>query len=252
MIFGRKKGTPFEADDVLDERVDDVELDEDDTVDTDDEAEAEIDDVDADGGSVRGDEWDSVDAGNWRDEGPYDIDEVDLDADEVQRFDLGALVVTPFDGMQLQLQVDQESQQVQAALVLSGKSGIEVSVFAAPAKSVMIGEVRREMARATIEELGGTAEFVEGPFGTEVRRVIPMTSEDGQGSVHVSRTWLVQGPRWLLRGVLMGEAGMSEGLDGPVAELHELFSNLVVRRDDSPRVPGDLIPMTLPPQMVAQ
>lgn len=247
MIFGRKKDAPVEVDGVPDERdaaLDD-ELEDEDLEDADD---AEV----AQAAVGRIDEWDAVDAGSWRDDGPFDIEEVDLDADEVERIDLGALVLTPIEGMQVQLQVDQESQQVQSALVMKGRSGIEVSVFAAPAKSVMIGEVRREMARATVDDLGGTVEFVEGPFGTEVRRVIPMTAPDGQENVHVSRTWLVQGPRWLLRGVLMGEAGMTEGLEGPVADLYELFVNLVVRRDDSPRVPGDLIPMTLPAQLAAR
>jgi len=55
----------------------------------------------------------------------------------------------------------------------------------------------------------------------------------------------------MLRGVLMGDAGMQEGLDGPVAQFYDFFRNLVVRRGSAARVPGDLIPMTVPEQLLA-
>ena len=54
-----------------------------------------------------------------------------------------------------------------------------------------------------------------------------------------------------LRGVVMGEAGQASGVDGVSELLYEFFSNSVVRRDQQPRVPGDLIPMTLPSSMAA-
>ena len=84
---------------------------------------------------------------------------------------------------------------------------------------------------------------------TEVRRVVPITTQQGQHGYHVSRTWFAQGPRWLLRGVLMGEAGLAEGLKGSTELLYELFANTVVRRGDRPKVPGELIPMTMPPEV---
>ncbi|NHB83678.1 DUF3710 domain-containing protein [Tessaracoccus sp. HDW20] len=68
-----------------------------------------------------------------REEGPFDIAEVDLEADEdeVNRIDLGSLVVTPFEGMTMQLQVNRDNEQVQSILVGDGASGLEVAVFAA-------------------------------------------------------------------------------------------------------------------------
>ena len=76
--------------------------------------------------------------------------------------------------------------------------------------------------------------------------MIPVEAE-GQQAYHVSRTWFAQGPRWLLRGVLMGEAALSEGFEDDTAELlFEFFCNAVVKRGDEPKVPGDLIPMSLP------
>lgn len=195
--------------------------------------------------------WVALDEQDWREDGPFDVDEVDLDADEVDRLDFGALVMTPFDGMQLQLQVDEQTQQVQAALVMHGNSALEVAVFGAPSSSPMAGDIRREMVEVT-QQQGGDVQLAEGPFGTEIRRVIPLQNEEGETMYHVSRTWFAQGPRWLLRGVLMGEAGMNEGVDGPTEVLLEFFRNIVVRRDDQPRVPGDLIPMEIPAELLAQ
>ena len=180
-----------------------------------------------------------------REDGPFDIDEVDLDADDVERIDFGSLIVTPFENMQMQIQLDQASGAVQSLLVVQGNSAIEVALFAAPASTVMIDEVHEEMVRGTAAQ-GGEANVGPGPMGAELRRIVPMKGPDGEDGSHVSRTWLAQGPRWLLRGVLMGESALGEKLDATGQLLLEFFCNLVVRRDDSPRVPGDVIPLKVP------
>src|SRR5690606_22626403 len=73
----------------------------------------------AGGAEVAGDveQWDAWDAEFDRDWGPFDIEEVDLDADDTKRLDLGTLVVTPFEKMTMQLQVDKAKEKVQAILV---------------------------------------------------------------------------------------------------------------------------------------
>lgn len=195
--------------------------------------------------------WVELDSRDWREEGPFDFDEVDLEADDVDRLDFGALIMTPFDGMNLQLQVDQETNDVQAALVMEGQSALEIAVFAAPASASMANDIRREMVELTAQQ-GGDAQLAEGPYGTEIRRIIPLQNEEGETMYHVSRTWFAHGPRWLLRGVLLGEAGMTEGVEGPTEVLLEFFRNIVVRRDESPRAPGDLIPMRIPAELVEQ
>ena len=232
-------------DDSDDDEDDDDSDDEDDDDSDDDDDDDESDDDDDDEGEE--DEWEALDASrDWREDGPFDITEVDLDADDVERLDFGCVVLTPFEGMQMQLQVDQKTKRVQAALVMAGSSAIEVALFAAPAQSRMAGEIRQEMIEAT-KKAGGQVSLAEGPFGTEVRRIIPLTDPKGNRVVHISRTWFAEGPKWLLRGVVMGEAAQAADVDsGPAELLYEFFSNTVVRRDAQPRVPGDLIPMTLP------
>ncbi len=209
--------------------------------------ELEEDDVEAteDDLSDENDRWITLDEQDWRDDGPFDINEVDLDADDVQRIDLGTVIITPFDGMQMQLKVDENSQAVEACLVVHEQSAIEISVFAAPAATSMLADIRNEMVAATTGA-GGDVSLAEGPFGTEIRRVIPLQNAEGQQVYHVSRTWFAQGPRWLLRGIVMGQAGLEEGIEGPSELLYEFFSNCVVRRGSDPMVPGNLIPMVLP------
>ena len=109
MIFGRKKRSEDLDDDI--EQMTDV------------EAEQEDDELPL-GDSER---WD---AEFTRAEGPFDISEVDLeaDADEVRRLDMGPLILTPFQDMTLQLQVNRETNQVQSLLVGDGRSALEVAV----------------------------------------------------------------------------------------------------------------------------
>ncbi|MDO4783788.1 MAG: DUF3710 domain-containing protein [Propionibacteriaceae bacterium] len=196
-----------------------------------------------------GDEWAGLDSQDWRAEGPFDISEVDLDADDVARIDLGALVLTPMPEMGLQLQVDEESQHVVATLATKGESAIEMAVFAAPKAASMLAEVRAAMIAET-EASGGTATVAQGPFGAEIRQVLPLTGQNGERLLHVSRIWLVQGPRWLLRGVLFGKAAQQLELEGETLELFEFFANTVVRRDSHPAAAGAIIPMRVPQGMM--
>ncbi|MGA4507588.1 DUF3710 domain-containing protein [Propionibacteriaceae bacterium G1746] len=228
---------------------DEVEQDDADGVDEDDDEELDEEAVDEQDGE---DDDDTDVDHDLREDGPFDITEVDLEADEIERLDFGALILTPFDDMQMQLQVDQSTGQVQSALVMAGQSAIEVALFAAPARTSMVSDVIDEMAAAATEA-GGESGVHDGPFGPEIRRMIPVQTEEGE-AYHVSRTWFAQGPRWLLRGVLMGEAAQTgeAELEGDGELLFEFFCNVVVKRGDEPMVPGDLIPMELPPELAAQ
>lgn len=193
------------------------------------------------------DEWDELDAQDWREDGPFDIDEVDLSVDDVERIDFGGLVLTPFEGMQMQLQVEAETNALQAILIMHDQSGLELSLFAAPASSSLISDIRLQMIAST-ESAGGEVKLATGPFGTEIRRVLPMVNPEGKQVYHVSRTWFVQGPKWLLRGVVMGKAAMEEGISESTELLYETFCNLVVNRGKEAMAPGQLIPLKLPAQ----
>ncbi len=181
-----------------------------------------------------------------REDGPFDIDEVELGDDEVQRIDLGTLILTPWPGLNLQLQVQEATKQVQAVTGVWRKSGIEVTLFAAPASGGLAAEQQEELAEQA-QAAGGSAEVAAGPFGPELRRILPQTGPNGEQLFHVSRVWFAEGPRWLLRGTLLGEAALPDG-DAKARPFVEFFRNLVVRRGTKPMVPGDLLTMDLPKQ----
>ena len=285
MIFGRKKKQKLDEDELetnLDNAVEDDDLDEgddldeddlehDDDLDDDDELDEDDDDLGEDDDDLDADDDEDLEEDDedddlddedpeddvqdvmvdhdLREDGPFDITEVDLDADDIERLDFGCLVLTPFDNMQIQLQVDQATNSVQSALIMAEDSALEVALFAAPARTSMVQDVADDMVSATLAA-EGEASVTEGPFGPEIRRVIPVEGPNGEEAYHVSRTWFAQGQRWLLRGVLMGEAGMAEDFSGAGELLFEFFCNVVVRRGEEPMVPGDLIPMTLPEGLV--
>jgi len=182
---------------------------------------------------------------DWRADGPFDSEEVDLTEDQVARIDLGAVIVTPWEGLGLQLQVNESDRQVQAVTAVWKNSGLEVTLFAAPASGGLAEELRED-AVDEAEQAGGNATLADGPFGSEVRRVLPQEGPGGEQMFHVSRIWFAEGPRWLLRGTLLGEAAIGDADAPVVAPFVELFRNLVVRRGDKPMVPGELIPMKLP------
>ena len=250
MIFRRRKSdddVEFSDQDLGDEQLDelaDEELAEEELSEEDDD----LDDGDADDDAPT-DEWRALDESrDWRDDGPFDITEVDLSGDEdagVERLNFGSLIVTPDPEVSIQLQIEQESQRVQALMALHASSGLEVALFAAPARSSMITEVR-EALQTSAADGGGNVTLGEGPFGTEIRRLVPVQGPQGEQMLHASRVWLVQGPRWLLRGTLMGDAAMSAENTGSAGVLLEFFKNLVVSRDNEPRVPGDLVWLTMP------
>ncbi|MCA0251558.1 MAG: DUF3710 domain-containing protein [Actinobacteria bacterium] len=187
----------------------------------------------------------ALDAGDYRADGPFDVDEVELGGDDVQRVDLGTLIVTPWQGLNLQLQVHEATKQVRAITGIWRTSGIEIVLFAAPASGGLAQDMREDLIDEA-ERAGGNAQVADGPFGPELRRVLPQQNAKGEQLFHVSRIWFAEGPRWLLRGTLMGEAALTDGADSKAGPFVEFFRNLVVRRGSKPMVPGELLTMELP------
>ena len=174
-----------------------------------------------------------------RSEGPFDASEVD---GRGGRIDLGALWMQGVPGMELRLEVDQNTQQVNAAMAVIGDSALQVQAFAAPRSGGLWDEIRAELVTA-IEAQGGTAEERVGPLGTELRTRMPSRGENGR-TVFAPATFLgVDGPRWFLRGVIGGAA---TGDVEAAAKVEDLFRSLVVVRGGTPMPPRDLIPLKMP------
>ena len=197
------------------------------------------------------DPWAAVDARDWRSDGPFDIDEVDIEGDGVARMDLGALVLTPIDGMEVRFQVEQATARATAVVLMHADSAMELSLYAAPRSGGLWADIRQEVARNARQQ-GGTAELAEGPFGVEVRRMMPARTPDGKQGLQPSRMLMVEGPRWALRAVVYGQAAIRIDDPAVTAELREVFRDTVVRRGPLPMPPGSMIPLTLPPDLEQQ
>jgi hypothetical protein len=168
------------------------------------DADIDVDDPEAEPVAAAVDDDDTdAEVQDWRADGPFDDEEVDLVGDDIARIDLGTLIVTPWDGLGLQLQVDEQSRQVRSVTGMWHDSGLELSLFAAPASGGLADELRTA-AMEEAQAAGGTAEVVTGDFGPELRRVLPQTGPAGEQLFHVSRVWYAEGPKWLLRGTLLG------------------------------------------------
>lgn len=176
--------------------------------------------------------------------GPHDVADVDpavLTAEN--RIDLGALVITGQAGMELRLQVEEESGEVQAVLLVLDDSALELRAFAAPKRAGIWADVRREIA-AEATRMGGTASEAEGPFGTELVLVVPVEDpENGQIFSQTSRVIGVDGPRWLLRGTVLGRAAVEPEAAPP---MEQSFREVVVVRGSEPMAPREALPLRLP------
>jgi len=175
--------------------------------------------------------------------GPWDVSEVTIDEDDTSRVDLGSLLITPREGLDIQLQVDEASGQVVAVLLAGETGAVELRAFAAPRNGDIWPDVRRHVA-AEVARMGGTATEVEGVHGTEMKVTLTVPREDGQRVQQSSRVVGIPGPRWLLRATLFGRPAVEHREDGDV---ETALREVVVVRGSSPIPPGDALPLTMPP-----
>lgn len=182
---------------------------------------------------------DDVAAVSGRDAGPWDVGEVDGPGD---RIDVGALWLPRREGMELRMEVDKATQLVTGASLQLHGSALQVQVFAAPRSDGIWDDIRAEIAESVTKQ-GGTVDDLPGPFGRELLARIPVRTSEGRTGHRPVRFIGHDGPRWFLRGVLSGRAAVDPER---ARELEALFADVVVVRGSDPRVPRDLLPLTLP------
>ena len=222
------------------------------------------------GSEAGGVDLEALDALEWRDRGPWDIREVDnLDeGDDGPKIDLGSMIVTGVPGSELRLQVAEDTQQIVSAMLIiestlgtdAGSNGapqtvtsaLELGAYAAPRSGNFWAELREEISEAATGA-GGSAALNAGPFGVELFRLFPVTTPDGQEGYQPSKMWVAEGPRWLLRGIVYGQAAIEESDDSTaVQDVAAAFRKVIVRRDEEAMAPGDLLPIAMPANLVTE
>lgn len=173
--------------------------------------------------------------------GPFDVSEVDPQASYV---DLGSLLVQPPDGLDLRLQVDEQSGTVITVLLVAEEGVLEMRAFASSRGGDLWTEARREIAADTARR-GGTATEQEGVFGQELFCQVPVTGPDGESMTQPSRVIGQTGPRWFLRATMAGRPAFDAEY---AAQFEEALRNVAVRRGNDAMAPGEALPLRMPPE----
>jgi hypothetical protein len=170
--------------------------------------------------------------------GPFDESE----ANPVRPYiDLGGVKILPREGLNLRLEVEEQSKRIVAVGLDYADSTLQLQPFAA-SRSTGLWEETRAQIRDQVRQQGGRVEEREGPLGAELLAEVPVTAEGGAGK-RLARFVGVDGPRWFLRGVIGGAATS----DPAAAErIEDLFRSVVVVRGGAPMPPRDLIALKMP------
>jgi hypothetical protein len=174
--------------------------------------------------------------------GPYDADE--LPEDDPERVDLGSLLIAPEPGRELRLQVDEASGVVQSVMLAAADGALELRAFAAPRNGDLWSEARPQIA-SEVAGRGGTATEREGRWGPELVCRVQVRTPDGKTGTQESRIIGINGPRWLLRGTLLGKPATD--VEGS-ADWEDLLSRVAVRRGAQAMPVGEPLAVTMPPQ----
>ncbi|MCH1866650.1 DUF3710 domain-containing protein [Nocardioides sp. CFH 31398] len=172
--------------------------------------------------------------------GPFDVSEVDLKGTE--RVDLGSLLIAPWHGREVRVQVDEKTQAVRSVLVAAPDGAMELRAFAAPRNGDLWSEVRPQIAE-DLTRRGGTASEREGRFGTELVCRMPVKRSDGTAAEQPSRVIGYNGARWLLRATLLGKPAVDAE---EAKDWEDAFATVVVRRGTHAMPVGDPLPIVLP------
>jgi hypothetical protein len=180
-----------------------------------------------------------------RAQGPFDVTEADSADQELPRLDLGSLRIPGLPGVGVQVEADQATNEVRAITAVVEDAAVQLQAFAAPRSEGLWAEIRDEM----LAEIRGTADTqvaeAEGPFGPELRAIIPARTPDGQQVLQPLRFAGIDGPRWFLRVVFLGRAAVEPDPDDL---LHDLVRQTIVVRGPDAMAPRDPLPLRLPEQ----
>ncbi|MFF5260971.1 DUF3710 domain-containing protein [Actinomadura viridis] len=201
--------------------------------------------------------------------GPWDSEDAYPD---LQRLDFGSMLVPVAPGLGFQVnfeatEVDDEGNPLDgrpvSVLVQYGESAMQLQAFAAPKRSGIWEDVRRETAKDIQEQAQGQTQEGEGPFGPEMLAMVPAALTDEVlaempqevreqiPAEFIEQGWAPQlirfigidGPRWFLQAAVQGAAIEDEE---QWQVLEDVFRNIVVVRGESPMPPRELLELQIP------
>ena len=166
--------------------------------------------------------------------GPYDVSEVPAMRPYI---DMGGLKIAPREGLKVRLDVEEKQKRIVAVTLEYRESTLQVQAFSAPKTTGLWNEVRAQIQQ-NLSAQGATVSSAEGPLGPELR-ITPPAQAQGQPVRFVG----VDGPRWMLRGVIVG-AGARD--PEAASAIEAVFREVVVVRGEHPMPPSELLPLKVP------
>lgn len=161
-----------------------------------------------------------------RPDGPWDESEADS---SVELIDFGSIRLRPKAGVEVRVEVHQESGQVSRLVAATNEASVFLQPFATPKSRPMWPELSKKIIQQA-KDAGQTTQELDGEFGVE------LLISDGT-------RWVgIDGPRWLLRCIYTGPAQKRGG--EPLLE--SFVRESVVVRGDLPWPPGDGLPIKMP------
>lgn len=164
-------------------------------------------------------------------DGPFDVS--NAPEDDVPRIDLGSVRVPVPEGAQVQVEMDPAAGGVRAVHVVTPQGQITVSAYAAPRSGGLWAEVGAELTEQLRKD-GARVSPGQGEWGFELSALI--------GDVAL-RFVGIDGPRWMLRGVIAGPQSAAAEAPGV---LRDIVRDTIVVRGDAPMPVRSPLPITLP------
>ncbi|MDR0365814.1 MAG: DUF3710 domain-containing protein [Bifidobacteriaceae bacterium] len=171
--------------------------------------------------------------------GPKDISEA---PEGVVVADFGAIKLPVVEGVKVSAEVSKAGGQVMSVSLNKDGSKMQLQAFAAPKTRGIWEEVRRQII-GSAQKQGGSGKEVDGRFGKALALEVPVTTAQGRTGKNVLRIVGADGPRWLLRGTISGKAARDEAA---LAEMEELFTQVIVDRGEVAMPPREPLPLRLP------
>lgn len=179
----------------------------------------------------------------WREAGPRDLSEVDTSFGYI---DHGCVRVPRIEGLRIAPLGSLTDGKAAGIRIGLGTSLIEVEVYAAPRSGEVWTEVRHSL-RELAQSMGASVTSSTGRYGVEQQISIPVDLPDGGKGQTLVREIGHEGPRWMSRIKILGEA-VTDPHSRHRCEM--VVDRLVIVRGTEPRARLELLPATFESESV--
>jgi len=156
--------------------------------------------------------------------------------------DLGAVSVPLLEGLEISVNIDQETMQGTGLGLTYGASMADVQVFAR-AKDELIWPTTRDELVSALAQQQVDCEIVIGVFGSEIHCTMPTVDFENNNVLQPVRFLGVDGDRWFMRIAVSGAAAADPA---DIEQMDVILSQLTVHRGEEAMSPGEPLTLTLP------